>query len=384
MEIEGRLTIDLNVKSGRVVSVKIRSSRPVGASRLFHGKSVEDALKLVPMLFSICGTAQACAGVKACEQALGIRSELSIARLRLGLVNMESLREHLWRILLEWPEFMQEEPQRESMAKLLALQKSFNASVTQGRNPFLHPGEKYHTELQVSDELGQQVDELLQQKVFAISPAEWLEMNRFDQLVAWASARTTVAARMLDMVIQNGWSDLGDATIDALPDLEPQQLYRMLQEDSFVQQPSWHGRCMETTALTRVETPLLQQLRSLYGSGLLVRLVARLTQIAQLSISLLPTTIDSYLSETGTVENSGIGQVATARGQLLHRVDLANGVVSRYQILAPTEWNFHPQGVVVKALETLQGSNEQMEQQAQLLINAVDPCVGYELRVNAT
>lgn len=382
MNIEGRLTIDLNVSSGSVASVAITSSRPIGASRLFHGKSVEDALKMVPMLFSICGTAQASAGVKACERALGIEPNPKIERLRQGLANMESLREHLWRILLEWPEFMDEQPQKESMSQVLLLQKNFNAVMTNGNNPFLHPGEALDIESQVPDKLVRQTEELIQQMVFAMSPLEWLEMNSFDQLAAWAASKTTIAARMLDRVIHNSWSDLGDTAIDALPDLEPEMLYRMLQDDSFVQQPNWSGQCCETTSITRVDTPLLQQLRSLYGSGLLVRQVARLTEIAQLSISLIPTTIDLYLSETGTVENSGIGQVATARGQLLHRVDLAEGVVSRYQILAPTEWNFHPQGVVAKALATLKDSSEQTEQQARLLINAVDPCVGYELRVN--
>lgn len=382
MNIEGRLTIDLNVSSGSVASVAITSSRPIGASRLFHGKSVEDALKMVPMLFSICGTAQASAGVKACERALGIEPNPKIERLRQGLANMESLREHLWRILLEWPEFMDEQPQKESMSQVLLLQKNFNAVMTNGNNPFLHPGEALDIESQVPDKLVRQTEELIQQMVFAMSPVEWLEMNSFDQLAAWAASKTTVAARMLDRVIHNSWSDLGDTAIDALPDLEPEKLYRMLQDDSFVQQPNWSGQCCETTSLTRVDTPLLQQLCSLYGSGLLVRQVARLTEIAQLSISLIPTTIDLYLSETGTVENSGIGQVATARGQLLHRVDLAEGVVSRYQILAPTEWNFHPQGVVAKALATLKDSSEQTEPQARLLINAVDPCVGYELRVS--
>ena len=382
MNIEGRLTIDLNISYGSVASVAIASSRPVGASRLFHGKSVEDALKMVPMLFSICGTAQACAGVKACEKALGIKPKQLTARLRQGLVNMESLREHLWRILLEWPEFMDEQPQKESMSQVLALQKNFNAVMTSGHNPFLQPGETYDIDLQIPDKLVRQTEELIQQMVFVMSPAEWLEMNSFDQLAAWAASKTTVAARMLDRVIHNSWSDLGDTAIDALPDLEPEKLYRMLQEDTFVQQPNWSGQCRETTALTRVDTPLLQQLHSLFGTGLLVRQVARLTEIAQLSISLIPTTIDLYLSETGAVENSGIGQVTTARGQLLHRVDLVDGTVSRYQILAPTEWNFHPQGVVAKALETLKDGKVQIEQQARLLINAVDPCVGYELRVN--
>ena len=383
MEIEGRLTINLNVVSESVDSVEIGSSRPVAASRLFHDKSIEDALQMVPMLFSICGTAQACAGVKACEQAMGIKPELPIACLRQGLVNMESLREHLWRIFLEWPEFLGEEPLKESMTKVLALQKEFNAAMTHQHNPFLHPGETYAIALQIPDELEQQIGVLLQQMVFAIPVSEWLEMDGLDELTAWAASRTTVAARMLDRVIRDDWSGLGSVAIKRLPGLEPEQLYQVLDDERFIQRPEWDGECRETTSLTRVETPLLKQLCSHYGNGLLVRLVARLTEIAQLSIHLIPATIELSLSEAGTVENSGVGQVATARGELIHRVNLVGGTVSRYQILAPTEWNFHPQGVVARALQTLTGSRERIERQAGLLISAVDPCVGYELKINA-
>ena len=80
---------------------------------------------------------------------------------------------------------------------------------------------------------------------------------------------------------------------------------------------------------------------------------------------------------------TGIGQVEAARGHLVHRVVLDDGWVRRYQILAPTEWNFHPAGVVARGLGGLVDSDEPtLRRQAALLINAMDPCVGYDLRVH--
>ncbi len=383
MEIEGRLTIDLSIRSGHVDSVAIGSSRPVGASRIFHGKRVEEALQTLPLLFSICGTAQACAGVRACEQALGLMPTTQIERLREGMVRMESLREHLWRIFLDWSELLHEPPQRENMAEVLALQKRLRAALTQGHNPFSRPGDQHDIDLKIPDELGRKINELLQRAVFGINPAAWLEIKDLDGLASWAGTQVTLAARMLEHVIQNGWSDVGAADIEALPDLEPGQLYSLLEDDTFLRQPLWSGQCRETSSLTRVDSPLLRHLQGLYGNGLLLRLVARLTEIAQVAINIVPDEVDLPLAKTGTADDSGIGQVAAARGQLVHRVDLADGIVSRYQILAPTEWNFHPQGVVALALGTLNGDREQIESQARLLINAIDPCVGYELTINA-
>jgi Ni,Fe-hydrogenase I large subunit len=73
-----------------------------------------------------------------------------------------------------------------------------------------------------------------------------------------------------------------------------------------------------------------------------------------------------------------------ARGLLLHRVTLQAGQISDYRILAPTEWNFHPQGVVAQALGSLRGDPEWVERAAGQLIEAIDPCVGYSLSIKRT
>ena len=79
----------------------------------------------------------------------------------------------------------------------------------------------------------------------------------------------------------------------------------------------------------------------------------------------------------------GMTQVEAARGRLVHRVEVAAGRVSNYRILAPTEWNFHPKGVLACSLLDLEVDNESsLKQSADLLINAIDPCVGYQLRIN--
>ena len=122
-----------------------------------------------------------------------------------------------------------------------------------------------------------------------------------------------------------------------------------------------------------------------YGNGLLVRLIARLTELAKLAVELegiRDSLNDSVLTPADALpHNFGIGEVEAARGRLVHLVEVECGNIKEYHILAPTEWNFHPSGVVVDALTNLQGNHDKVEQQARLLINAIDPCVGYELSV---
>jgi hypothetical protein len=92
-------------------------------------------------------------------------------------------------------------------------------------------------------------------------------------------------------------------------------------------------------------------------------------------------------SDTGNavIPASGVALADAARGALLHRVEVADGLVQRYQILAPTEWNFHPDGVVAQGLERIARSGvggTELERLARLYITAVDPCVEYRLSVS--
>ena len=56
--------------------------------------------------------------------------------------------------------------------------------------------------------------------------------------------------------------------------------------------------------------------------------------------------------------------------------------IERFYILAPTEWNFHPQGVAVDSLNNLDRDDlSTLQLQADLLIHAIDPCVDYQLQI---
>jgi coenzyme F420-reducing hydrogenase alpha subunit len=72
-----------------------------------------------------------------------------------------------------------------------------------------------------------------------------------------------------------------------------------------------------------------------------------------------------------------------ARGLLIHQVQLdstqAEARVASCQVLAPTEWNFHPQGAVAQVLEAMPThTTQRVYREADLLISAYDPCVRHE------
>ena len=102
---EGKLSIDL-VRAGAAIDrVSIASSRPLQASSIFRGRGAEETLKTLPLLYSVCGTAQAQAAVSAVERAMGRVPDAAVGVARELLLWLETAREHLWRIMIDWPEY---------------------------------------------------------------------------------------------------------------------------------------------------------------------------------------------------------------------------------------------------------------------------------------
>ena len=382
MGIEGNITVQMTVFDERVKTVKIESSRPVHASKIFLGKSNAVIQEMIPLLFHICGTAQSCANIRAVERAMDWQVSDSVEIKRDALVNMESLREHLWRIFLDWPSFVGIDVDHPAMAEMISIQRSFQKALCPDGNLFQPEGHECQADLESLNSLNEQLQNLLMRKVFCVSTKKWLEITSPNALFHWVNSTDTIAAQLIQYIQQQRWSDSGACESKALPVLDEHLLDAAMRKADFISQPKWSGSCCETTSLTRVDSPLLDKLKLQYSNGLLVRIIARLTEIAQLAELLLSDKVDTRPSYKENDCKSGIGRISAARGELIHRVELTDGQISDYQILAPTEWNFHPDGVVKQALVGLQGNAEQIEIQARMLINAIDPCVGYKLIIH--
>jgi coenzyme F420-reducing hydrogenase alpha subunit len=81
-------------------------------------------------------------------------------------------------------------------------------------------------------------------------------------------------------------------------------------------------------------------------------------------------------------DGEGLAAVQTARGLLLHRARVRDGRVADYQIVAPTEWNFHPDGPLARGLAGMAADDgDTLARRARLAVQALDPCVGCTIEV---
>lgn len=379
--IEGRLRIRVAPPDG---AVRIESTRPLLAARLFEGRTVRETLNAMPLVFNICGQSQAIAAVRAVESAQGRPAAGQVERARDLLKRLETLREHLWRVLLEWPGFYAGANENRLLAQMIESLQTLRSLLDPERVLLSAPGVQ-RTDVRPSgfqDRL-KELQERIARDLFGFDVEAWLAFD-VEALFDWSERARTPAARLLHWVRRQGWEALGPSDVEPLPALPEDALLSRLDAadgDAFVAAPDWQGEPRETGPAARWRRhPLLAGIERQYGNGLLLRLVARLVEIAATTLELAAGGPD----EEHRAGSAGLCQLEAARGRLCHRVVLDGERFERYRILAPTEWNFHPCGTAARALA---GINDQdatrVDAQARLLIHAVDPCVGYELQVGA-
>jgi len=378
---EGELTVRLAWDGRRVRQVTVRSTRPFAATRLLTGKAAAEAAATVPLLFSICGGAQgaAAAGALDAAGAVGIKAEGAARDTRLLL---ESLQEGFWHLLIDWPNAIGGAP----VTTPVAAARHRIAASARGPDGAVRWGDAA-----AMRELGAGLSGLAAQAIFGLPPARWLEIGEQGELEAWIARGATIPAILLGHVLAET-PTLCASEVALMPMPRTDALLRFIapalrHDPEFVRAPTWAGTPVETGALARRrDHPLVAALAAQYGHAVVTRIVARMAELALLLLELAgsaprPDALPRVqLCPLDTDE--GLAAVETARGLLLHRARLRNGRVADYQIVAPTEWNFHPEGALTRGLVGLAANDgPTLVRHARLAVHALDPCVGCQVEV---
>jgi hypothetical protein len=216
----------------------------------------------------------------------------------------------------------------------------------------------------------------LEQYVLGMPMSPWLQgcqKNPGEWLLQWVHESPTVPAQLL-----MGALPLGGALKCTWPVLElddggavlRQLSARMRADDAFTSRPHLGGRCLETGCWSRAGAV----------HDVWARLAMRLAELIFLAQDAQGERLQAGAWSLGAGES--IAWCETARGVLVHWLQVdGKGCIERYGVLAPTEWNFHPQGAVaqlVRALPELVAPHE-VASAVDLLVAAWDPCVAHTL-----
>lgn len=175
------------------------------------------------------------------------------------------------------------------------------------------------------------------------------------------------------------------ANAETLPDADKIAGY------SWCKAPRLEGKPAEVGALARQAVdgqPLIRDLLQRSGHNVKTRVIARLIETARLAITMQHWALQldlrqPFLDQTPRrLTGSGAGFVEAARGTLGHFIELSDGRIRRYQIIAPTTWNFSPRdrlgvaGPLEQALVgTVVGDDGAQSVAVQHIVRSFDPCM---------
>lgn len=312
----GCVRLRLAGADGRISAVDVASERPQVAQAL-RGRPADEAVRLVPLLFALCGKAQGKAAALALAAARGAECGAYLD----PAIEHEVLREHLWRWLLDLP------PQL-------------------GAAPL-------HAEF--------------------LAAAGWIAAGRRAELAALLDGeRIAALARRLAEA-----ADLADGAARLLPSLDARDSLQLWPQfdAAFCARPHWCGAAAETGALARRGDA--GEVRS---AALAARWLARLAELRDWANGTTKVSAGGTASAARVAPGRGRALVDTARGLLMHEIVLDGERIADYFIVAPTEWNFHPQGPLAGWLMGRAAVDRDAVQGfAARTVAALDPCVRWEL-----
>ena len=371
----GDLAGTLRMAPGQARPHNLVSSRRDWAALLTRGMPAAGLAARLASLYSLCGESHRLCARMAIAAAQG--SATFDTGHAAQVLQHETLREHVRRIGLDWP--------------ILLGADQNDGQITQQAHALLQQCPLFNPQAPVIaniDGLGAQLglQDWLQAQVLGISAPAWLAQWAQDPaawLRAWSESTPLCVPRLLKLA-----RPLMDQAGPPSPllrvhgsDADLRALADDLQRDhAFTRQPLWRGQCAETGTWTRLHQTHAGRITTPW-----LRLGARLAELVRLALPDEPGHGGAQWLAMGslpTAPQAGLAWVEMARGLLIHQVqlDATGATVLSCQVVAPTEWNFHPQGVVAQTIESFPAdASRHVFRQVNGLISAYDPCVKHEL-----
>lgn len=407
-KIEGEAKLHFSFKENKIDFVDIEFLQTRSIEKILEGKNVLDALVINPRVCGICGHAHLIATVQAiesCYDNLELSNKAKIMR-ELTL-NFELIQNHFkWFYFTLLPLFGHKQ------AILKATQPSSLMGKAIATLAGQYPHNSYaivggvvcdltHMDIIKVEQYLEETISLFEQNILDIDTNKFENYVKFEDITNQSGDLVTI----LQDIKTNEWESLGKSfdrfiafgenslfqkgkshKTRQLPNIEINNISESTNKTSYAKNVQYKEKYYEVGPLSRAiinKNRLILDIHSRYGDSILSRIVARVLEIPLLlnhSKKLLKQfnlEEPSYIKpkvDISKISAKGYSSVEAARGSLVHKVDIKNGIIQQYEIITPTQWNLcngdkQSPGVSQQAMLGLENENI-----AQIVFKSFDVC----------
>jgi len=397
-KIEGEAALDFSFNNGAIEDVKINFGFYRGIEEILRGKAARDALVITPRVCGICNHAHLIAAVRAIENGyenagLAITLSDKAKNIREFTLACELIQNHIkWMYLTILPQlekYVGVECQENHAIKASYLSSIITKALAIFAGQWPHssyavPGgvtcDPTHLDVMQAQSLVDESITFFEQVMTGFSLDRYLEIDSVSSLHQIEGD----FGKILHLLGSNDMAEIGQShdrfivfgdgrlsksgksIVTTVSNVDTRYVSESTQEGTVAKAVTYKNRLYEVGPLARAmvaKTPIVKNLHKCYKDSLLTRLFARIHEVALLleySKELLQNlkldepscTLDPH---TKLYEFEGTGVVEAARGSLMHKTTVREGLITNYDIITPTQWNLshgnkEEQGIAVEAM----------------------------------
>ena len=397
-KIEGEAELDFTFNDGLIEDVKINFGFYRGIEEILRGKAARDALVITPRVCGICNHAHLLSAVRAIENGYensGIKIALSSKAndIREFTLACELIQNHIkWLYMTILPQleaYVNQRSEENYAIKATYLSSTITKAMAIFSGQWPHssyavPGgvtcDPTHLDVMQAQSLVDESIKFFEQVVTGLSLDTYLSIDSVSNLHHIKGD----FGKMLHLMGSHGLAEIGQShdkfivfgdcilskagksIVTNVSNVDTRYVEESKQKGTVAKAVTYKNRLYEVGPLARgmvAKTPIVKSLHKRYKDSLLTRVFARINEVALLLDYSKTLLHNLQLDEPSCTleanvklyEFEGTGVVEAARGSLIHKTTVKEGLISNYDIITPTQWNLshgskEEQGIAIEAM----------------------------------
>lgn len=416
-KVEGEAELDFTLKNGKVEGVKINFGFTRGIEGILQGKPDRDALIITPRVCGICNHAHLMASVRAIENGYenaGLKIELSnkARSIREFTLHCELIQNHVkWFYMVIIPQLNQllnlksdDNPFLKAAYLSSTITKAL--AIFAGQWPhssYAVPGgvtcDPTYVDVIQAQALVEEGIRFFEDVLTGMPLDTYLSIESISSLykvkgdfgkVLQLLKTSDLASKGLShdnfiVFDESTLSPSGKSRATKRAGVHVKYINEISQEGTMARAVYYKDRSYEVGPLARgmvAKRPIIRSLHKRYKDSLMIRIYARVHEIAvlldeshRLLSSLALDEPSCTLGHADVVSDyTGTGIVEAARGSLIHQTTVKEGRIENYNIVTPTQWNLSNDRKYEPGIATLAICGSNSTEEATFIFRTFDIC----------